>query len=172
MTLVQAASSKLSLSNRVYAILNLLSSADNNIEINERYEIYSQAYYDRNANGFTVSVKPKVGLISGPAYVLHVRCVDEIFARYYNITWWIADCGDTQFNEVRCCPVRQVKSVVWEEGKPVTSISRYHYFDEEEHPSKLSYDEVLVAVAVIRNKLYRGGQELDALYGIHQVMTE
>ena len=87
MTLIQAASSKLSLSNRIYALLNLLSSADSIIEINERYKIYSQAHYDLRANGFIISVRLRVPIASSihPSYVLHVRCVDDEWVKSYKI---------------------------------------------------------------------------------------
>lgn len=167
--LVQVASTGLCLSNRIYAILSLLQ--DEEIDIPEQYTIYTQAHYDLRANGFTINVRPKVGLIAGPAYVLHIRCVDDRWARSYKIIWWIADCGDTEHNVVRCCPTTRNKDFLFEEGTPIRQISRYHMFDESEYPSQLSHEEILVAVQIIQNKLSRGIQELDALYGVHQVMS-
>jgi hypothetical protein len=169
--LVQTASTGLCLSYKIYAVLSLLSAEDAKVEIPEKYKIYTQAHYDLRANGFTISVRP-INTHLHPSYVLHVRCVDDELKKSYKITWWIADCGDTEHGSVRCCPTTQNKEIVFEEGAPVRQISDYHMFDEDEHPSQLSYEEILVAVAVIRNKLYRGAQKLDAIYGVHHVMNE
>jgi hypothetical protein len=175
--LVQTASTKLCLSYRIHAILNLLSTESAKVGIPEKYKIYAQAHYGLAANGFVISVRPIDIHSYYPSYVLHVRCIDSEIDKSYEITWWIADCGDTEYDSVGCRPTTKHKVQIDQNGRIFMPNDgephiKYHMFDESEQPSVLSYNEILVAVAVIRNKLYRGALELDALYGVQQVMNE
>lgn len=145
MTLVQTADIKLSLSHRIYALLELLSLDENRIEIPEDYEIYTQAYYGERVDGFMINVRSKAD--SASTYILRVRCIDGKPSKTFHTSWWIID--QSNFRN-----------------------QRNHIFDEAELPSKLSYDESHVVISVIRNKLYRGAKELDALYGVRRVMEE